>query len=556
MQSTTDGQTTDDTNTDLILHTDRFYKGRIVDVRKNNGGTYGFIAMKSVLRRHGQPNDLISEEDIYLHESDCPNDPLETDIVVEFTVVLDETRDGWALRAKNARRIKRVRNAILKITGEPDSDLVMTRSVYHAKAKQVDERLVRQVIENRPFEGITPDEEPSDDDILSVGDEGAFEQAMLQYLEQQYAGLVGIDIEMKILDFDEEKARLVLQEEIAENKALGMVEQVRVLQEEFDSLVPMIGFFKWILKDGLLSADSKIEKSMIKTLFQTVEEEAQGPKRAEKLRGMMTGVNFIASHGVLRRNSLLPKRTLADLMAAVPVIYIVAENGQLQLVDHLSAEDDPRVHPFVAYLCSRFPTEHWADFVQIYNRRIRSISQYKGEIIPKKTRKLIKESKGHFTWVGVFSCYHDVAGRDWSNLNWMRSLDPYVLGFNKDLDVVFNLDRYSGDGIFPLHADLVADTVDFLRRNRSKLAGFGSADQPYWYRHGDPDGHLQTRSHGAVFVRRLQRMVDGFSLAFDAGHLFEWLRGEWQLPEEVLKKQTEEEAQAQKVEEQAGRYIA
>ena len=124
-----------------------------------------------------------------------------------------------------------------------------------------------------------------------------------------------------------------------------------------------------------------------------------------------------------------------------------------------------------------------------------------------------------FDYVVIATPYHDEAGKDWEDLDWLRSIDPYVLGFKKGIPYFFVLARFSDAGTFPLFNELVADTIEFLRARKDRLAGFDQVDRPYWYTPGKAESFCVSQL-GSV----LQGRVDELLAAFEAGNLFDWLR--------------------------------
>jgi len=125
-----------------------------------------------------------------------------------------------------------------------------------------------------------------------------------------------------------------------------------------------------------------------------------------------------------------------------------------------------------------------------------------------------------FDYVVIATPYHDQAGRDWQDLEWLRAIDPYVLGFKKGIPFFFVLARFSDTGTFPLFNELVGDTIEFLKANKQKLANFNQIHRPFWC--------VQDRSIAEQdpFGDFLMRHVEQLLAAFEAGNLFDWLRGD------------------------------
>ena len=150
---------------------------------------------------------------------------------------------------------------------------------------------------------------------------------------------------------------------------------------------------------------------------------------------------------------------------------------------------------------------------------------------PADVARVIREARTVFTHVVIMTPYHDVAGKDWQDETWLRSIDPYVVGFMEGVPYAFILGRFSDTGIFPLHSELVADTMAYLAANKGSLKNFNSTEHggvmhlhAYW---AGRESHLL----GDLLIER----VDELLAAFEAGKAFDWLRDEWTASNEVAR---------------------
>jgi len=163
------------------------------------------------------------------------------------------------------------------------------------------------------------------------------------------------------------------------------------------------------------------------------------------------------------------------------------------------------------------------------------MAQYQGEHLPPHIIRILTLAKPIFTYVAVLTPYHDVAGKDWQDIAWIRAIDPYLVGFQKGLPVMFILGRFSDSGIFPGFHQLVADTVNFLRVNKEKLAGFNAVSSPFWFTWQRKDRDQQRDScFNGPLGDHLIAHTNQLLQAFELGHLFDWLRGEWDIPTQEL----------------------
>jgi hypothetical protein len=118
--------------------------------------------------------------------------------------------------------------------------------------------------------------------------------------------------------------------------------------------------------------------------------------------------------------------------------------------------------------------------------------------------------------------YHDVASREWSDPNWLRNIDPVMVGFIKGLPYMFVLGRWSGTGIFPLLLDCIADTASHLKLNKHLLKNF--LFNSYWYKGmaGEYENILSENNND----NGLEKFADRLLLSYEKGLLFPFLRGE------------------------------
>ena len=146
---------------------------------------------------------------------------------------------------------------------------------------------------------------------------------------------------------------------------------------------------------------------------------------------------------------------------------------------------------------------------------------YHGDKVPPFVARRLRKAVEAFDYVVIATPYHQEAGKDWQDIAWLEMIDPYVFGFKKGIPFFFVLARFSDSGTFPLYPEMVADTVEFLKANISKLHGFNRVSSPYWHQFGTTNkyGYAQ---HGTY----LQRHTDALIQHFEKGDLFDWLRGE------------------------------
>lgn len=452
------------------------YLGRIVSVPGADG--FGFIGIGGVTQEDGSPHGLNTVEDIFLHKDDCAAE-LKVGMEVLFDVIPDRKRGEGAYRAVGAVRHIEVellpRNeqpipgfAIMVPPVREKAELALReRLPVHAGMKLVPEETVSQVVANAPMPRI-----PRVNDIPR---DGETKQELVQwFLSMLFPNMASFGTDYRILDYTDAELDHEVEETAENYRLMGLDQQIEVMGSEV--------------------------------------------KRFKETRGALA---LMLEDNLVRRDTVIPIRYLPDLFMAVPVWYFwvnpETQNG--------AASDwespDPQPHTAVKHFCELFQSQRWCDTFQLFNRRIRTLKQYKGEMIPPQVARRMRRAVELFDYVVIATPYHDQAGKDWESIEWLRAIDPYVLGFKKGIPFFFVLARFSDAGTFPLFNELVADTVEFLRARKEKLNGFNQTERPYWC-HTD-----KQKTMGAnPFGNYLKRHVDQLLASFEAGNLFDWLRQE------------------------------
>jgi hypothetical protein len=251
-------------------------------------------------------------------------------------------------------------------------------------------------------------------------------------------------------------------------------------------------------------------------------------KQAEKLFDLLDSftstsraLGVIDIHGRLSSHSFLNLKYLTDLFMAVPVWYFVNTEG---MFFDQGDPNDPKIAPRLLYFCEKFQTQRWWDTFLMFNRRVRTIQDYDGDIIPRRTARIIQETTGLFDHLVIMTPYHNKAGRDWDEIRWGKiNIDPYLVGFIHDFPYAVILDRFSDSGLFPLYMEMVADTIHFLRTNLDKIQTcFGKVTRPFWFYGFSGSEYKSNFNLGNHLRQNTQELLR----AFDDCVLFDWLRGE------------------------------
>lgn len=442
------------------------YIGRVSTILPNERN--GFIGLGSVTAEDGSAHGLQTSQDIYVHQDDCGS-PLRQGMQVIFEVTPDQRRGGNSLRAVDVEHHFSQELVLVGDDSGGSRALTDPRSLYvpptpaqRTLMKPIAPEAVEQVVVNRPMALVPRSTGGNTEDAAEIT------RRLMQRLFPQFAAINDGGVDMADERFD-----AVIKQAIDDHKSLGMQDQA----------THMLG-------------QANVYKGL-RTLLRSEED-------------------------LLKPETLIPIQYLPDLFMAVPVWYFWADQRTQQEAVEIKRSNDPRVHPNLQHMCSLVPTDRWADTFLMYNRRMRTLNEYKGDLIPPRIVARMRKMAPLFDYMVIMTPYHDVAGQDWQNVQWLRSIDPYVVGFLKNIPLMFVIGRFSDSGTFPLYSELVADTIAFLRANIEKLRGFDGVDQPYWYRQGYPGGCLSGKQLGTRLIKHTRELL----AAFDQGNLFDWLRGD------------------------------
>lgn len=351
------------------------------------------------------------------------------------------------------------------------SQLAKTESPYHALKKAIDENDAKKAGENKPLF----------DFIQQIGyllnqDQGYnpehINRLAEDYVAKTFAMLGPLGVKCSIQDdVDKEAEAAMILETITMYQESGLQGQAESLDKEYKQFLAVRAGFSLMWRNNLLSYCS-----------------------------------------------VMDMRHLPEITFAFPVWFV---HGKSPLYDHTN-EEDPQIDDAIKYFANCVGTKEYAWFYQIFNRRTRPLSHFRGkDIMPPALVKIMNEAKSTFDYVAILTPYHDIASREWSDPNWLRNIDPIMIGFIKGLPQMFVLGRWSGTGIFPLLLDCIADTANFIRLNKHLLKNFKNST--YWYKGNSLNNDCLSDDNNS---NGLEEYADKLLAAYDAGCLFEFLRGE------------------------------
>jgi hypothetical protein len=246
-------------------------------------------------------------------------------------------------------------------------------------------------------------------------------------------------------------------------------------------------------------------------------------KEYDQFKKVREAFTLMHNNNLLNHSSVIEVKYLPELTYAFPVCFVSTKEGFQDNSDN----DDPEPDEVVKFFADSVGSREYAWFYQIYNRRTRPLSKFQGkDIMPPNLVKIMKQAKDLFDCVVIMTPYHDLASREWSDPNWLRNIDPVMVGFLKGLPYMFILGRWSGTGIFPMLLDCIADTSNHLKLNKHLLENFKR--NSFWYRgFGGPDSIPNSYlSKDGRESNGLESYVDRLLFAYDKGLLFPFLHGE------------------------------
>jgi len=500
------------------------YSGRVVSLHDG----YGFIGLAGVTQDNGSPHDLATEVDVFVHRKQS---------AVELTVGLRVTFEVAPSREEDQLQA-------LKVEAEPElmpaggdeevvgamlirKDVGLELTVREGRnpmgylpMKHVPAGTLLQVKQSGLLEGV-----PSDDEVLpEISDEEAVAHGFSKYLYGEFETIQGVTgVDFSVHGTSETSDDLILAE-ITSLKEFGMPLPSADLKRDLPLFQETRRLLAWILDEGLIKPGSQLHPILVAQLIKTIQGQDSVGAKKQTLERFKTQYEFMREHELLRPNTILPNRYLPHFALATPVWYLAAmgKNSSVRPMQQTKV-NDPHVHDAVARICGLFPkNRRWADFFQMFNRRLRTLENYTGlETPPAHIRRIFKEASQVYDQVWVTTTHLDVAGADWRDAAWVRGIDPYVLGFINGHDSFSILGRYvRPEGVYPHYHELVADVIEFLRTNKQNLLGFDRVDKPYWH-----NGNVEN-SNISLMGTHLVKFVDELLQAVDQGILPGWICGE------------------------------
>ncbi len=511
-----------------MTHT--YFIGTVGSIKTQQG--YGFITIGSVSKEDGSEHGLATEHDIFIHQEECTA-TLRVGLEVKFRAVPDTKRGVGYFRALTAQEIPMtellpdkgaaISGLAVVATTQGNIALIKERSPHYGM-KDIPAEAVAKAAANEPLKDV-PREEPASVELN--GSTSQLADILGAYLFTQFPGLQNLGLNHQVVEFIVPAEDALVADAVQGYREMGMEDQASLTEEEYKRYMATRELLAWIHQQGWFLPGARVSPAVIGSLVATIRDIPDSAAKAETIGKLKQVFGFMGDHGLIRTSTVLPLRFLPDLFVAAPIWFFDLQGAALEKANESISKKvrDPNVQQATKDICALFPDNpRWHDTFQMFNRRCRPIQAFKGDIIPPAIIRLIREARDVFDRVVIMTPYLDIAGADWMDLAWIRSIDPYVVGFKKGCPAFFVLARFSNTGVFPLLNELTADTMRFLQENSQKLLSFNAANRPFWYQRcadcweGRDNARLGT--HLVAMVAEMLR-------AYEANHLFDWLRNEW-----------------------------
>ncbi len=433
-------------------------------------GSKDFAFIGDVTDSQGRPIDT-GTGDVFLGSEDLKYGRLEVGTRLRFKLIPDTKRKN-AVRAIDAHKPEVALANIERIVQYPVSVRTGDISLYQARARKVDPKLVHQAEANRPFAGM---KRPStEDEARDFTNQDVIAQVIQLWFAARFAMFADFDVNYDITKSDGD-----------ENEEAEKIET----------------FATKVSKGQMQAAGQKLREEYV--VFQH----------------LRRTFRYLYGKHLLMPQSVVSMRYLPHLFMAAPVWFFRQACTARSPLE------------FFPSLVNNGP---FTKLFSLYNYRSMQggalFDAYSGDIIPPSIWEIIEQNSDGssnslmFDHLVIATPYHQLASDFWTDAEWRPRVDPYLLAFSRHIPEFFLcLGRWSDTGLFPGVEAMIGDTIDNIAKNRHKLAGSKSTIQVF------KDGLWPD-----VQVKALDQTAGDAIKHFEEGTLFPWLAGE--IPDEPIKK--------------------
>ncbi len=377
--------------------------------------------------------------------------------------------------------------------------LRVPKNVGQRKPKFVSPELVAQAIANNPLETM-PHWQFSDEVKASSTFRQALPQLRNSFLNTHFLLLAdnGITFETPATEMSQKLSQL------KQGKA-HLSKHIEAVETCFRAFQKIFSFTDFIVEKGRFEEKHLTSLHSMCTAFAALND----PIRAARLmKPIGLQVEFNRERYIFELPTVFSTSNLPEILLAMPVCFLD--------VNSTVNEADPHPSAHLKMLCDIVSSKNFTWFYQMYNRRDRSIKDFKGaDPIPSDYLEFRTGLKPLIDLEVICTPYHSIASKEWADPAWLAGIDPVALGLYSNLPFFTMFKRWSGNGIFPLLPDLMGDTISHMASNISKLDNF--RHDSYWYKGNNLENNLLSG--------RLPQFAQEIIDAFKEGKVFQFLRG-------------------------------
>jgi uncharacterized UPF0160 family protein len=257
-------------------------------------------------------------------------------------------------------------------------------------------------------------------------------------------------------------------EKVYESFVKTFTAQADQLQDAFNSGYEMLGFFKsfeeYVIKNQV---DYHNANALILAMQMYVSMLPEKNKTKSRLiNALKSLVEIKTKANILEIPQILPIENIVETALAFPVWFVGNSNkghdtDQFFKKNSIPAKLQGMINVYSSQSGS-YSSRRWAY----------GINDFEGQdVTPMDIAFNISKIEALFDFVVIGTPYHDLASKNWkSPAFWQRNIDPVLLGFINGCNYFVVIRRWSASGLFPRIPEMIADTMDHLKSNKSILA--------------------------------------------------------------------------------------
>lgn len=378
--------------------------------------------------------------------------------------------------------------------------------MLHRKAKIVPQELIDQAIANNPLETL-PRWKFTDEMNASSTFRQALPDLKSSFLNTHF--LMFADMGITFETSTDEITKLIAKT-VGEKPTLG--EFYAATQTSFTVFQKLFSFIEFIASKGRFEEKHLTSLHSICTAYGSI---ADHVRRAKLMKPIGLQIEFNRERYIFEIPTVLSTSNLPEILLAMPVCFLGKTQGT-------EKDEDPVISEEVKMICNTVGSKSFAWFYQMYNRRDRKIADFRGpDPIPTDYLEFSPQLANLVDLEVIATPYHEIASQEWADPAWRSSIDPIAFCLFKELPFLIIFKRWSGNGIFPLLADLIADTITHINTHKNFLSKF--KETTFWYKGNG--GIINSSNIYLGDPEHLKTFAEKLVLEFKQGKVFDFLRG-------------------------------